>query len=409
MTSKQKLELRAGVIRGRLAEIAGTDELTDELRAEMDGLRTEYADTERRISALTISEDTGTLEPNTGTDGEAAEFRALRGRVELPEYFAAAVEKRAVTGAALEFNQALRVGGTKFPMELLAPDEVRSTTDADTMTRPRRWLDRLFDETAAARMGVTFESVEPGSASYPVTATGGSGAQRGKGEAASNSAWTLAVAELKPTRNAVHLSYSIEDDARIAGLGDALARDMRMSIMESIDKAVFVGDAGATGTDADIVGFQTASITELTIAQADKVKADKTLEAFTAMVDGRHASDLSDLRVVASVGSYRLWASTIANSTADNQTVAAFLREAGLSWRARGGIDTNTAAGDFGAYVGLGRGIEGAAVAAVWSDASLVTDPYTSAAKGEIVLTLNYLWAFGLPRASNFNRVKFVA
>ena len=31
MTKKQKLELRAGTIRGRLAELAGTDELTDEL------------------------------------------------------------------------------------------------------------------------------------------------------------------------------------------------------------------------------------------------------------------------------------------------------------------------------------------------------------------------------------------
>ena len=29
---------------------------------------------------------------------------------------------------------------------------------------------------------------------------------------------------------------------------------------------------------------------------------------------------------------------------------------------------------------------------------SLVRDPYTGAAKGEVELTLNYLWNFGLPR-----------
>ena len=409
MTSKQKLELRAGVIRGRLAEIAGTDELTDELRGEMDGLRTEYADTERRISALAISEDTGTREPNTGTDGEAAEFRALRGRVEGREYFAAAVEKRAVTGAALEFNQALSISGTRFPMEMLAPAEDRATTSVDTVSRPRRWLDRLFDETAAARLGITFESVEPGTATYPVTTAGATGVQRVKSEATSAATWTMGVTELKPSRNAVHVIYSMEDDARIPGMADALTRDMRSAVMESIDKATFVGDSGASGTDADITGLQTASITESTLTQTNKVKGAETLQAFTGMVDGKHATGLGDLRVVASVGSWRLWESTIINSTADNQTLAGFLRTAGLSWSSRGGIDTATAAGDFGAYVGLGRGIEGAGVAAVWSDASLVTDPYTSAAKGEVVLTLSYLWAFGLPRTSNFKRIKFVA
>lgn len=409
MTSRQKLELRAGVIRGRLAEIAGTDELTDELRSEMDVLRVEYSDTERRISALAISQDSGTREPNTGADGEAAEFRALRGRVESREYIAAAIEKRAVTGAALEFNQALSIAGTRFPMELLAPDEMRATTSVDTVTRPRRWLDRLFDETAAARLGITFESVEPGTATYPVTTGGAAGVQRAKSEATTAATWTVGVTELKPTRNAIHVIYSMEDDARIPGMADALTRDMRMGIAESIDKAAFVGDSGATGTDADITGLQTASITESTLTQTNKIKGSETLQAFTGMVDGRHATGLGDLRVVSSVGAWRLWESTIINSTADNQTLAGFLRTAGLSWSSRGGIDTATSAGDFGAYVGLGRGIEGAGVAAIWSDASLVTDPYTSAAKGEVVLTLSYLWAFGLPRTSNFKRIKFVA
>lgn len=36
-------------------------------------------------------------------------------------------------------------------------------------------------------------------------------------------------------------------------------------------------------------------------------------------------------------------------------------------------------------------------------------DHYSGAAKGEIALTLSYLWNFGLPRAANFARVKFVA
>ena len=90
-------------------------------------------------------------------------------------------------------------------------------------------------------------------------------------------------------------------------------------------------------------------------------------------------------------------------------TLAAFLRMAGLSWSARGEIDANTANNDFGAFIGRSVGIDGAGVAAVWEAGELIRDPYSGAAKGEVALTLCYLWDFGLPRASNFARVKFVA
>ena len=43
---------------------------------------------------------------------------------------------------------------------------------------------------------------------------------------------------------------------------------------------------------------------------------------------------------------------------------------------ARRNRDGNTDDGDFGAFVGRGRGIEGAAVAAVWEAGELIRDPY---------------------------------
>ena len=76
---------------------------------------------------------------------------------------------------------------------------------------------------------------------------------------------------------------------------------------------------------------------------------------------------------------------------------------------ARGSIDDATADGDFGAFVGRSKGIEGAAVAAVWEAGELIRDPYSSAAGGEIALTLCYLWDFQVVRASNFARVTFAA
>ena len=89
--------------------------------------------------------------------------------------------------------------------------------------------------------------------------------------------------------------------------------------------------------------------------------------------------------------------------------IAEFLRRFGLSWVTRGEIEAATTADKFAAFVGLSRGLEGAGVAAVWEAGELIRDPYSGAAKGEVALTLSYLWNFGLPRASNFARIKFAA
>ena len=128
------------------------------------------------------------------------------------------------------------------------------------------------------------------------------------------------------------------------------------------------------------------------------------------MIDGKHAGSLGEMNVVAAVGAARLWEATaLPAPVTTGQTLAAYLRTAGLSWMARGDIETATANGDYGAFVGLTRGIAGAAVAPVWEAGQLIVDPYTGAAKGEVALTLSYFWNFAIPRTSNFQRLKFVA
>ena len=322
---------------------------------------------------------------------------------------------RSADGAEAEFNAAVGIGGNRFPLELLAPaerraerTEDRATTDADTTMMPRTWLDRLFAQTAAMRLGISMESVPAGSASFPVTTAGATAAQRGKEQAAADTAWTIGTADLAPKRNAVRLLFTIEDAARIPGLESALTRDLRMALTEGVDRAIFLGDSTANPNAGDIVGLNTASITETTITQANKILGPGTLTAFTGMVDGIHANTIGDLNVVAAVGAYRLWETTVINSTSTVTTLAKFLRDAGLSWSARGQIQDATGNDNFGAFVGRRMGIDGAGVAAVWEAGELIRDPYSGAAKGEVALTLCYLWDFGLPRAANFQRIKFV-
>ena len=420
MTNSEKLAVRLSEIRQRLNEISGLadDAMTDEIRAEADALAGEYRNKETQHRSAVIGEAAEARAAaddfNAGEgDGEAAEVRALRGRVRIGEYVGAAIDQRMAEGAEAELNAALKMRGNAFPLSLLAPApvEARATTDTDSQTNQSgRWLDRLFAGTAAERIGITMESVAPGVASFPVTTAGASAAQLARAQAATDAAWTVGVTEMKPTRNAVRAVFTEEDAHRLPSLEASLRRDLGMALAEGVDRAIFLGDATPTGTAADIVGLTTAAnVVDVTISQANKILGPGTLEAFSGLVDGIHAMTFGDLMICSSVGAWRLWENTIINSAADNMTLAAFLRMAGLSWASRGEIETATDDGDWGAFVGLGRGIEGAGVAALWEAGMLLRDPYSASASGQVNLTLSYFWNFGLPRPVNFARVKFAA
>ena len=177
-----------------------------------------------------------------------------------------------------------------------------------------------------------------------------------------------------------------------------MTRDLRMALTEGVDWAIFLGDGG------DRHGCRHNRLANGGHHRADLDPSEQglgpgTLAAFTGLVDGIHAMSLGDLKVVAAVGAWRLWENTIINSTADNQTLGAFLRMAGLMWSARGEIETDTANGDFGAFIGRGMGLDGTGVAAVWEAGELIRDPYSGAAKGEVAL--NPLLSVGLRLATS--------
>ena len=403
--------------RQRMAELAATAELTDETRSELDTLEKGTPDLERKIrAARQVAEAEAdaaaeTRETTMTTEtGDERELRELRGRVRLSGYVTAAIEQRGANGAEAEYNQARGIAGNRFPLEMLAPPlETRATTVVDTATTSPRWLDRLFAGTASERVGITMESVPAGTASFPVTTAGATAAQRAKSQVTADAVWTIGVTEMKPKRNAVRLVFNVEDAARIPGLEAALTRDLRAALVEGVDRAIFLGDAGGTGTGADITGLSTATgLTEKAITQANKLKGSNVVQVFAELIDGAAAMTPADLRAVFSVGANALWSHTLANSgAAVDTTIAEFLRRFGLDWLTRGEIETNTENGDFGAFIGLGRGLEGAGVAALWDTGEIIRDFYSGASKGEVALTLSYLWSFDLPRASNFARVTF--
>ena len=423
MTPTQKLQLEQSKNRSEIAAILNTeaDKRSDSWETDLEGLtkRAQSLELELR-AALVAGEETTeeTKEETTETTEDTADLerRELEQSISFAPYISAAMSGHGVaSGPEAEYNQEYGLSAEQFPLGLLTRDddlgdlEKRAAIDGDAKANQGSWIDRQFSDTAAARLGVTFPSVSPGVAAYPVTTAGPTPAQRGRTQAAVAGAFTKTVTELKPTRNAVHGVYSIEDNARLPGLADAIKRDMRSAMTEKIDRTIFTGDDGADENTADIAGLTTAAITEVTLTQTNKISGLEWLKLLAALMDGKHAATEADLNIVLSVGANQLLLSTREAATVSSETMARFLRNNGITWSTRGDIETATGDGKFGAFIGLKRGQAGTAVAPVWSGATLVRDPYTGAKSGEVQLTLSYLWAFGIPRTDNYRRLKFVS
>lgn len=412
MRKSDKLQLEMSELREAVNGALEKDDMTDAERMEMQKKTKRMQEIEPEMRAAITLEAAEDSELRNGftEDAETREFRALETRSNLSGYVSMAMTGGRIAGAELELNQALKIPEDHFPMRLLAPGaEHRASTAAEALAAQPRWVDRLFADTAAMALGMTFDSAAPGVQAYPVTTGGASSAQRGKAQAAADAAWTVGVTELKPTRNSVRAVFVIEDAARLPTLEEALTRDLRAALVEGVDRAIFIGDSTANPNAGDITGLTTASIDETTITQANKATGTGSMAPFANLIDGIHAATPADLKIVMAVGANAYWMAKNANTgAAVDTTVAEYLRRAGFNWTVRGNIEDSTVDGDFGAFVGLARGITGAGVAAIWDAAQLIRDPYSNAAKGEVALTMHHLWAFGLPRTSNFKRIKFV-
>ena len=394
MLKSQETSLKLSEKRQKINDLLGKDERSESEINELDDLTKSVQGLEIEFRAALTAEDAAVDDAKDlfGNDGEAAEIRQLRGRATLQNYVISALEHRAPVGVEAEFNAALGISqSNRFPLVLLAGNdpERRATSDTDTTVDARPWLDRLFAETAAAYLGISFMSVSPGVAIYPVTSAGGSGAQRGRTQAADTAAWTVDVTELKPARNAIFLEYAKEDDLRIPMLEESLIRDLRAALIQSIDRAIFVGDDGAR-TKTKLISWackRRRGVTEKTLTQSHKVQAEHTLRAFNSLVDGIHATDLDDLRIVASEGSYQLWTGSVLKLTSQTasvfKTMAQFLNDSRVMWRVRE-LESATTNDKFGAFISLSRGLTGAAAAPVWTSAELIRDVYTKSKKRRV-------------------------
>ena len=358
-----------------------------ELRTQMDGLET------RRAAALATEQRDTTehTEDKTGDGGEDKERRELRSRSRLGRYFAAALSGKLLDGAEAELSAAAGCSGA-VPLELFQPErrnlqngtEQRAVTPSPTTADDNMAgiVPAIFDRSAASWLGIETPLVGVGDAGYPILSTSVTGGPKAKSAEAAETAGAFSVTMAQPRRLTGSFRFTLEDAARLVGMEDALRANLSGVLSDALDNQAINGSASGDGTLNGLL----AILDNPTAPASGGEDFARYVAAAASHVDGLFAVNLAGLRQLVGVATYGHMAGKF-RSNNDSMTAEGWLtdRTAGIRTSRRIGaavssvqqaiVRRSNPAGDR------------VAVMPMWEGLELIRDPYTSAGKGEVVVT----------------------
>lgn len=392
MTPLQTAEIRAGEIRIRLAELGGEPELTDETRAELDTLRHEYTDTERRMAALRISEPPPKATETRGS-AEGRELRHLVGKASLGRMMSGIADDSEGAGADRELRQHMNLPANYIPWDMLLENRTALAVSGDEEGNVQPWINTVFPMSASAFAGVDMRTVAVGEDLIPIVGTGLTIAFPGKNTAPSESAPTASVTTLSPRRATGFFPVAKEDMLKYPMLEESWRQEMNAAIQNALDIDLLrkTGDGLLDhGTDPTAPSAATPAATFLS-------------DVYGA-VDGALASDVSQIRLLVGPESYAYMGGLVYDA-GSGMTVADKLRSIGVET-----FVTDNA----GAYaqnrqeavviVGPPRRN---ATAVTWNGIEIIRDEFTSASKGELIFTVAAFADFAILRAKAYDRKRY--
>jgi hypothetical protein len=391
MTQSQRLALRLSEIRQALNELNGTEgALSEEQRGALDKLTAEYRDVETRHRAAIVTEadeaEERSADEGDEGDAEERERRELRARCSLGRWFEAAISGKAISGAEAELSQAAGARGD-VPLELFQRErttETRAVTPAPGTTNENLApiVPALFDRSAAAWLGIEMPSVRTGDAGYPVLAGSLAGGPKAKSAAADEGEGRFVVSMAEPRRVTGSFRFTREDAARLVGMEAALRMNIEAVLADALDDQAINGSGSGDGTINGLLNI----LADPGAPAAGAETFARYVSAAAAHVDGLFAVDLAGLRQLVGVQSYGHMAGTF-RANEDSMTAEGWLTSR------TGGLRTSrrlaAPAGNIQQAIvrranPLGDRV---AVMPVWDSLEIIRDQYTSAPKGEIVVT----------------------
>ena len=389
MTNAQKLALRASEIRTRLAELAGIEEITDEQRAEIGTLRTEYTDVETRAQAAIVAGD----EPKpTETNTEARELAELVEGSSIGAIFSATIEHRATSGREAELQAELNLAGNQIPLVLLRDTEHRATgatpAPADVGTNMSEIIPAVFPDSVAAFLGVDMPTVSVGEAVFPVLTTSADVGVPAENAEQDETAGGFSADVLSPSRLQASFFYSREDRSRFVGMDVALRDNLSVALADKYDQQILAGDEGLLdGTN--LANHNVSAQTTYALYR----------EQFAyGRVDGKFATGTDDLKVVMGAATFAHAASQYRGNNDNTDALMAMLA-AGIAVKVSAHVPA-AASNKQNAVIRLGMRKD--VVAPIWEGVTLIPDEVTLAKKGQIQVTAVMLHAVKILRAGGF-------
>ena len=301
------------------------------------------------------------------------------------------------TGATAELQKHYGINANQIPLEMLrldrgaeearaaatVPGSIAGATQAEVITP-------VFASGDGAFLGIERPTVPVGTAAYPVLSTSPSvkGPYTDSTEAAQTNA-TFVANSLAPERLQASYAYRASDAARFAGLDSSLRLALNGGLTEALD------DQAISGTDGLLTGsnLPNANVTALTswLQYLDRMLYGR--------VDGRYARSPSDVRIL--VGSPVFsHLSTLYKASETDETGAERLaaRSGGLM------VSPHVpalASKRQNVLMRLGMA-PGGAVQPLWNGITILSDPYSRSAHGEVVVSAVLLANFAITRSAQF-------
>ena len=389
MKKRIKLLLEQSEKRERVNELLALDELSDELRSELDATTKRLQEIEPELRAAIVAEAGDETRQAPGDDSATAELRALMRRANAGAIFDATINHRATGGVEAELQQHFTLAGNQIPLEMLR-SETRDVTPvpADTSQTQAAILHPVFGMSNAAFIGVDMPTVAVGDAVYPVLTTRATvgGPHKGSTEVAETTG-AFSAEVLAPGRLQASFFYRRTDAARFAGMDAALRQNLSDALSDAVDQ--------------EVVDQIVTDVARTDAAAADSFASYRSRLAYDRL-DGRFASTEGDIRLLVGATTLSSMSAKYRGNNADDSAVDSLRRISG-GVRVSAHIAA-VAANKQDAIVR--RGLRRDAVAPMWQGVTIIPDEITKAKTGEIVLTAVMMAAFKVLRTDGFARVQ---
>ena len=412
MTAAQKrlreLRERQSKERGRMAELALVDELSEEQRSELDTIERGTPDLERQIRAATVAAEArkrNSAPPSmtTPTPSSASGLSFAARRASRTTYWPPRV---AAWWTAPRPSLPPPPGSRASPLSFGdVPSERRAVTEAPGTVGVN--LDPIrpavFANSIAPRLGIAMPRVGTGTYATATITTSQTAAAKAKSGVIAATAGALTVTTATAKRVSARLELTLEDIATVgqANFEAILRENLSLALSDELDDQAINGD----GQAPNLKGIFNA-LTDPSAPAVGVATFDTFVGSFADGIDGLWANTVKDVAIVAGVDTYKLSAKTFRDRVIDTaQRGGVSLGDEAFSdyaMRQYGGWWTNkrmpaTASNVQQAILyRKGRSAAGAsagmrtAVCPHWNEVS-IDDIYSGSAKGERYFTMHVL------------------